>query len=104
MSTRAQILAEIAAQFPDNTSGAITPAKLRQVTEDLANSCAVPAAGTGVIAAAIGAQAARLDTNLDAPLVVNAGEYLHVIVKMPLGTATASQVIRGVVGINGFFE
>ena len=38
MSTRAQILAEIAAQFPDNTSGAITPAKLRQVTEDLANS------------------------------------------------------------------
>lgn len=38
MSTRAQLLAEIAAQFPDNTSGLITPAKLRQVTEDLANS------------------------------------------------------------------
>ena len=38
MSTRAQILAEIAAQFPDNTSGAITPAKLRQVVEDIANS------------------------------------------------------------------
>ena len=52
MSTRAQILAEIAAQFPDNTSGAITPAKLRQVTEDLANSCAVPTAGTGAVAAA----------------------------------------------------
>ena len=39
MSTRAQILAEIAAQFPDNTSGAITPAKLRQVVEDVTNSC-----------------------------------------------------------------
>ena len=38
MSTRAQILAEIAAQFPDNTSGLITPAKLRQVVEDIANS------------------------------------------------------------------
>ena len=38
MSTRAQILAEIAAQFPDNTSGAITPAKLRQVVEDITNS------------------------------------------------------------------
>ena len=56
------------------------------------------------IAAAIGAQAARIDVNLDAPLVINAGEYLHIIVKMPLGTATASQVIRGVVGVNGFFE
>ena len=51
MSTRAQLLSEIAAQFPDNTTGAITPAKLRQVTEDIANSCAVPAAGTGTITA-----------------------------------------------------
>ncbi len=56
------------------------------------------------IAAAIGAQAVRLDVNLDAPLVVNSGEFLHILVKMPLGTATASQVIRGVVGINGYFE
>lgn len=56
------------------------------------------------IAAAIGAQAQRLDVNLDTPIVVNSGEYLHIIVKMPLGTATASQIIRGVVGVNGFFE
>ena len=41
MSTRAQILAEIAAQFPDNTTGLITPAKLRQVVEDVTNSCLV---------------------------------------------------------------
>ena len=52
MSTRAQLLAEIAAQFPDNTTGLITPAKLRQVTEDLANSCAVPAVGDGAVSSA----------------------------------------------------
>lgn len=56
------------------------------------------------IAAAIGARAQPLDVKLDAPIVVNSGEYLHIIVKMPLGTATASQIIRGVVGVNGFFE
>lgn len=56
------------------------------------------------IAAAIGAQATRIDVNLDAPLVVNATEFVHVILKMPLGTATASQVVRGVVGINAYFE
>jgi len=56
------------------------------------------------IAAAIGAQATRLDVNLDAPIVVNSGEYLHILLRMPLGTATASQVIRGIVGINGYFE
>lgn len=56
------------------------------------------------IAAAIGAQATRIDVNLDAPMVVNATEFVHVILKMPLGTATASQVVRGVVGINAYFE
>ena len=56
------------------------------------------------IAAAIGAQATRIDVNLDAPLVVNATEFVHVILKMPLGTATASQIVRGVVGINAYFE
>lgn len=38
------------------------------------------------------------------PLMVPAGTFLHVILKMPVGTATASQVIRGTVGIDGFFE
>ena len=54
MSTRAQILAEIAAQFPDNTTGLITPAKLRQVCEDLANSSTIPETD-GTIAAAVSA-------------------------------------------------
>lgn len=36
--TAAQIIAEIAAQFPDNSTGAITPAILRSVTSDIVNS------------------------------------------------------------------
>jgi hypothetical protein len=56
------------------------------------------------IADAIGKQAGRLDVNLDAPLVVNSGEFFHIIVKVPIGTATASQQIRGIVSVNGYFE
>lgn len=56
------------------------------------------------IAAAIGAQAVRIDVNFDAPLVVNPGEFVHVAVRLPLSTATASQVLRGSVGVNGYFE
>jgi hypothetical protein len=56
------------------------------------------------IGAAIGAQATRIDVNLDAPITIQSAEFLHIILKMPLGTATASQIIRGVVGINGYFE
>lgn len=56
------------------------------------------------IAAAIGTLAAPVDVNLDAPIMVETGTYLHIILKMPLGTATASQIIRGTVMINGYFE
>lgn len=64
MSTRAQILAEIAAQFPDNTTGLITPAKLRQVVEDVTNSCLVSDtdAGTAGIAALQAETQAQLRT------------------------------------------
>ncbi len=55
-------------------------------------------------AAAIGVQATRIDVNLDAPLVCEPASYVHVILKMPVGLATASQVIRGIVGFNGYFE
>jgi hypothetical protein len=56
------------------------------------------------IGTAIGAQAQRIDVDLDAAAVVEPGTFLHIILKMPLGTATASQVIRGVVGINAYWE
>ena len=64
MSTRAQILAEIAAQFPDNTTGLITPAKLRQVCEDLANSSTIPETD-GTIAAAVSAHNSAPSAHLD---------------------------------------
>jgi hypothetical protein len=53
MSTRAEILAEIAAQFPDNTTGLITPAKLRQVVEDVTNSCLVSDTDAGTAGVAV---------------------------------------------------
>lgn len=56
------------------------------------------------IGAAIGALATPVDVNLDAPVYVGSGTFVHIILKMPLGTATASQVIRGMVTINGYYE
>lgn len=56
------------------------------------------------IGAAIGSVANPVDVNLDSPLYVAAGTFVHVILKMPVGTATASQIIRGTVMINGFWE
>jgi len=56
------------------------------------------------IAAAIGTVATPIDVNLDAPLYVAAGTFVHVILKMPIGTATGSQIIRGTVTINGCWE
>ena len=61
---------------------------------------------TFAIGAAVGASPlpGPIDTQFASPLVVNAGEYLHVILKMPIGTNTASQIIRGTCFINGYFE
>lgn len=56
------------------------------------------------IGAAIGSVASPVDVNLDAPLYVAAGTFVHVILKMPVGTATASQIVRGTVMINGYWE
>lgn len=56
------------------------------------------------IAAVIGYAAAPVDVNLDAPVVVEPGCYFHIILKMPVGTATASQIVRGVAFVNAYFE
>jgi len=56
------------------------------------------------VAAAIGAVAEKVDVNLDAPIMVAPGTRINLIVRVPIGTATASQVIRGLIGINGYFE
>lgn len=58
-----------------------------------------------VVGAAIGAQANDLRRDFyAAPLVVNGGNYVHVIVQVPVGTATAGQVIRGDVTIEASYE
>lgn len=56
------------------------------------------------IGAAIGAQAPDIDRRFSSPVVVNSGRFVHVGVKAPRGTATALQVIRGLVSIEGYFE
>lgn len=57
------------------------------------------------VGTAIGGQAdRRIDVNLDAPLVVEPGTYCHIILKMPVGTATASEVIQGAIGVNSYWE
>lgn len=57
------------------------------------------------VGAAIGANAdRRISENFDVPLLCPPGSFFHIIVKMPVGTATASQIIRGVCGVNGYFE
>lgn len=40
----------------------------------------------------------------DPPLIVDSGRFFHVIVQVPVGTATGSQVIRGDVTVTGYFE
>ena len=56
------------------------------------------------IAAAIGYSVPDLNVQFPTPLVTNGGRIFHVILRMPVGTATASQVIQGSVMINGYFE
>ena len=56
------------------------------------------------VGAVIGAVANDLDVTFNAPLMTNAGRFHHIILRMPVGTATASQVIRGSVDVRGYFE
>jgi hypothetical protein len=45
-----------------------------------------------------------IDAKFASPLMVESGTYLHIILKMPISTATATQIIRGLVSINGYWE
>lgn len=56
------------------------------------------------IAAAIGAMATPINPPLQTPFVVHGGRIFHIGLKMPRGTATASQIIRGVIDVGGYFE
>jgi hypothetical protein len=52
----------------------------------------------------IGDVAPDIVRTFDPPLVVDGGRFVHVILEIPLGTATASQVFRGDVQFNGYHE
>lgn len=57
-----------------------------------------------VVGDVVGKQGNTIDVNFDAAVVANSGEFVHIILRMPIGTATASQVLIGQVTINGFWE
>lgn len=62
-------------------------------------------AQTLAVGTAVGGAADKeINVQFNTPLCVEAGTYCHVIVKVPVGTATASQIVRGIVMINGYFE
>ena len=51
-----------------------------------------------------GALAGRISKQFRTPLHCAAGRFFHIILRMPVGTATASQVIAGMVNVEGYFE
>lgn len=57
-----------------------------------------------LVGALAGAPAERVDINLDAPVVVEPGCYAHIILRVPYGTATATELFRGLVGFNAYWE
>lgn len=56
------------------------------------------------IGAAVGAKAERIQKTFDTPIPCNSGRFIAIILRMPVGTATASQVVQGMVNIGGYFE
>lgn len=81
---------------PDQTAISLATATNRRVTLGVQSFA---------VGAAIGTLAAPVVRDLsDAPLVTNPGRILVVGLKIPVGTATASQIIRGTVAIRGYFE
>lgn len=57
-----------------------------------------------IVGAGIGVCAPDIVRTFSPPLVAEPGRFIHVIVQVPVGTATASQVIRGDVMLSGYFE
>lgn len=57
-----------------------------------------------LVGALAGANSERCDVNMDAPVVVEPGTYVHIIMRIPYGTATATELFRGCVGFNAYWE
>ena len=59
---------------------------------------------SGSVGTSIGSYITHVGAGFPSPLMVEAGTFLHLIIKMPVGTATASQIIRGTFAPTGYFE
>ena len=46
----------------------------------------------------------QIDFRMQSPACVPPGGFLHLILKMPVGTATASQIIRGIAAFDAYYE
>ncbi|WP_293862519.1 hypothetical protein [uncultured Alsobacter sp.] len=82
---------------PDQTAASLATANNRRVPLG---------AQSFAVGAAIGARADRVISEdfSNSPLVTNPGRILGLILRMPIGTATASQVIAGTALFKGYFE
>lgn len=57
-----------------------------------------------VVGAAIGACAESIQLTFASPITVESGRFFHVVLQVPVGTATASQVIRGGVFVDAHWD
>lgn len=56
------------------------------------------------VGAAIGAIATRISKSFRTPISVGGGRFFHIILRMPVATNTGSQVIAGMINVEGYFE
>jgi hypothetical protein len=56
------------------------------------------------VGAAVGAQATPIQFDFEAPIVINPGEFVQVVAKILVGTATATEVFQWVVSPNLYHE
>ncbi len=68
------------------------------ILRSIIGSLSVPV-GTG-----IGQSIGRLSKTFRTPLVAGPGRFVHLILRMPVGSVTAAQSIAGMVNIEGYFE
>lgn len=57
-----------------------------------------------VVGDPIGKGTEVIDINFDTPIVADPGTFINVILRVPVGTATASQQITGTVMVNGYYD
>lgn len=59
---------------------------------------------TFALSSVIGAQSSDIVRRFETSLVVDGGRFFHIILQVPLGAATASQIFRGNILVSAYFE